>query len=46
MSPLLATGFQGGNISALKHVFTAQKRAVRTLFGIPKVNKHCKGHIQ
>ena len=34
----------GGNISALKHVFTAQKRAVRTLFGIPKVNKHCKGH--
>ena len=36
----------GGNISALKHVFTAQKRAVRTLFGIPKVNKHCKGHTK
>ena len=32
----------GGNIPALKHVFTAQKRAVRTLFGIPKVNKYCK----
>ena len=35
-----------GNIPALKHVFTAQKRAVRTLFGIPKVNKYCKGHTK
>ena len=35
-----------GNISVLKHDFTAQKRAARTLFGIPKVNKHCKGHTK
>ena len=36
----------GVNISALKHVFTAQKRTVQTLFGIPKVKKHCKGHTK
>ena len=36
----------GGSLSNLSTLFAAQKKAVRTLFNIPRISRHCPGHTK
>ena len=36
----------GGSSSHLSILFAAQKKAIRTLFNIPRINRYCPGHTK
>ena len=36
----------GGSLSNLSTLFAAQKKAIRTLFNIPRISRHCPGHTK
>ena len=36
----------GGSSSTLSTLFAAQKKAIRTLFKIPRINRYCPGHTK
>ena len=35
-----------GSLSNLSTLFAAQKKAIRTLFNIPRISRHCPGHTK
>ena len=36
----------GGSVSCLSSLFAAQKKSIRILFRVPRINKHCSGHTK
>ena len=36
----------GGSVSCLSSLFAAQKKSIRILFRVPRINKHCPGHTK